>query len=286
MTRKGYMSLQVFIEKFGIESIKFVVSARDINVEEDCYEDIKKLCDKYNVLFYDRGEQYIIDVKSICVAISWRWLINYLGSKLIVFHDSLLPKYRGFAPLVTSLINGEKEIGVTALLASDEYDKGPIIMQKSCSIVYPIKISNAVEVVANLYCELILELGDVFILNGDLSTTFQNEHLATYSLWLDEEDYAIKWNQHSSEIVRFIDAVGYPYKGASSLLDGKKVRIVSVREVPDVAIENRVPGKVIFIKNGYPSVVCGQGILEIIELIDETTKTSILPLKKFRSRFK
>ena len=49
-----------------------------------------------------------------------------------------MPKYRGFAPLVNSLVNGEKIIGVTALFASEEYDNGDIIMQSSVDITYPI----------------------------------------------------------------------------------------------------------------------------------------------------
>ena len=46
---------------------------------------------------------------------------------MIIFHDSLLPKYRGFAPLVNSLINQEKEIGVTAIKASQNYDEGDTV---------------------------------------------------------------------------------------------------------------------------------------------------------------
>ena len=61
-------------------------------------------------------------------AIGWKWIIDNT-SQLIVLHDSLLPKYRGFSPLVNSLINGDTLTGVTALFASSEYDKGEIIEQ-------------------------------------------------------------------------------------------------------------------------------------------------------------
>jgi methionyl-tRNA formyltransferase len=50
------------------------------------------------------------------IAISWRWMLKV--SNLIVIHDSLLPKYRGFSPLVNMLINGEDTLGVTVLFAT------------------------------------------------------------------------------------------------------------------------------------------------------------------------
>jgi methionyl-tRNA formyltransferase len=52
-------------------------------------------------------------------------------------HDSLLPKYRGFAPLPNALINGEREVGVTALFASEEYDMGDIVCQRRLAVEYP-----------------------------------------------------------------------------------------------------------------------------------------------------
>ena len=55
-------------------------------------------------------------------------------SKLIVFHDSVLPKLRGFNPLVTSLINGYEEIGVTVLYGTEDFDRGEIILQKKVNI--------------------------------------------------------------------------------------------------------------------------------------------------------
>ena len=74
------------------------------------------------------------------MAVSWRWMIKHPKNKLIVFHDSILPKYRGFAPLVNMLINGEKEIGVSAIFGADEYDS-EIISEKT-TISYPIKIQK------------------------------------------------------------------------------------------------------------------------------------------------
>ena len=113
----------------------------------------------------------------------------------------------------------------------------------------------------------------------------QNDRIASYSLWRDDDDYSVNWNESSNKIKRFIDAVGYPYKKASSYISDQKVRIVSAKVIPDVTIENRMPGKIIFIKSGSPVVVCGEGLL-LIEKLENEKGESILPLTRFRLRFK
>jgi methionyl-tRNA formyltransferase len=82
-----------------------------------------------------------------------------------------------------------------------------------------------------------------------------------------------------------VDAVGHPYRGASALVDGRLVRIVEARERADVRVENRVPGKVIFMEQGRPVVVCGEGLLKVESMVDDATGASLLPLGKFRLRF-
>ena len=69
-----------------------------------------------------------------------------------------------------------------------------------------------------------------------------------------------------------------------ALLNGKQIKIQDVEIVSDVIIANRVPGKVIFMRQGCPVVVCGSGLVKIIKASTVDGK-SILPLLKFRSRF-
>jgi methionyl-tRNA formyltransferase len=61
-----------------------------------------------------------------------------LDVPLVVFHDSILPQYRGFNPLVSALINGDSRVGVTAM-GTDEFDKGDIIGQRTIAINIPSK---------------------------------------------------------------------------------------------------------------------------------------------------
>jgi methionyl-tRNA formyltransferase len=283
MTRKGYKVLETLGRDFR-ELIDYVVTQRDKSVQDDYYAEIRRLCEQLNIPCYDRHETYQITSKYALV-VSWRWLINLNATTPIIFHDSLLPKYRGFNPLVSYLIKGERKIGVTALFAADMYDRGDIIGQAVSEISYPKKIVDAIEIVANDYAKLAGQITGEIQRGASIVGKPQCEAEATYSLWRDEEDYRINWHLSAPEIRRFVDAVGFPYKGASTLVNGKPARVFDVEELDDVIVENRTPGKVIFIKDSLPVVVCGQGLVKITTLTDETGE-SLLPLRNMRSRFK
>ncbi|MGB3149327.1 MAG: formyltransferase family protein [Maribacter sp.] len=284
MSKKGYEVLNSIIENNLHNFIHMVVFANDKNVIKDYAAEIELLCSTKKIKCYNR-RKCPNNYADFAILISWRWLIPVGQSqKIIVLHDSLLPKYRGFAPLVNALINKEKKIGVTALFASKEYDKGDVIMQEYININYPIKIEHAIEMITKCYKNIVLDLLNKVKLNINIRGTIQSEYDATYSLWRDEKDYEIDWNTTSSYLERFINATGYPYKGASSNLDGRKIRIFDVEAKEDVNIENRTPGKVIFMVEEKPVVVCGKGLLKIENAIYDDSGESIFPVNKFRLR--
>lgn len=286
MTNKGFEIISKIIGEFGASFISVVISAKDNNIENDYYGEIEQLCLKNNIPFSEKNGKYEINTE-YSFAISWRWLIKLdKEKKLIVFHDSLLPKYRGFAPLVNSLINGNKQIGVTAIFASEEYDKGKIIFQSGLNIKYPIKIKTAIELNNKNYWKTCLHVCNLISKNKVIKISSQNENNATYSLWRDEEDYNIDWNKSSKDIKRFIDATGFPYKFAAAFINNKKIRIAEAEVIKDVKIINRDVGKVININNGLPVIACGKGLLMITEAFYDDSKIDLLPIKKFRTRFK
>lgn len=285
MTQKGFFVLSDLIKKGLIEMVELVVIGKDSQVQNDFSKEIEDLCVSNNLNY--TWNNLPVEIQSVySIAISWRWLIVQKKSKLIVLHDSLLPKYRGFAPLVNSLINGESEIGVTAIFASDEYDRGEVILQKKAVISYPLKIEHAIDRITPLYSEIVLEI--LYDLKNKfcLKSIPQKEDEASYSLWREEEDYKIDWSKCSHEIERFVNAVGNPYKGASALMEFEKIRIQDVSIIQDVAIMNRDVGKIIFFDDKKPVVVCGEGLLKIINATFDSTGKSIFPLKKFRIKFK
>jgi len=224
--------------------ISQVSIGRDKDVLNDYSNEIIQFCKDNCICYSERSESKAIE-SHFLIAIGWRWLINKNeDQKLIIFHDSLLPRYRGFNPLVTSLINGDNQIGVTALFGTNEYDAGDIISQWKIQINYPIKIQTAIEIVTQGYSTLFCNIIKKISKGKELAAIPQDEKLVTYSVWRDKEDYYIDWNQSSEKIKRFVDAVSFPYLSARSRLEGKEVIIDDVEVVNDLVIENRNIGKV------------------------------------------
>ena len=153
---KGYFVLQELVRLNKLELICGVVSCED-TTQESYFENIKEICLKNNVKFFHKTMLNKIDKNKIAIAIAWRWIIKDF-SQVIVMHDSLLPRYRGFNPLVTSLINGDECIGVSILYGINEYDKGDIIAQRKLNISYPITIWEAILKISYLYAELCVEI--------------------------------------------------------------------------------------------------------------------------------
>lgn len=282
--QKGYASLRAFVTAFGAGAVAYVVGARDQGVDNDWYGEIQDLCKTNQIELRERGTAHSGSA-DFGFAIGWRWLIKDCAN-LVVFHDSLLPKYRGFAPLVAMLIDGAEEIGVTALIASSDYDRGDIVDQQSVAIEYPIKIAEAISKLIPLYTALVLRTAQELFSNGRLAGKPQDERLASYSLWRDEKDYFIDWSEDAARIRRLVDALASPYRGAASYLNGEIVRILEVEPVEDVVVENRSAalGKTIFVIGERPVVVCGRGLLKIVDFRSQTG-TSLAGSIPFRSRF-
>ncbi|MDB5268406.1 MAG: hypothetical protein JWP58_1446 [Hymenobacter sp.] len=282
MTEKGYRVLQHIVAHLDTSVVALVVGAPDPGLAQDFFAEIRDLCAQADIPFQHRNTERPLSA-SYALAVSWRWLIADAGT-LIVLHDSLLPRYRGFAPLVSCLINGEPTIGVTALYATAEFDQGPILGQTARSVQYPLRIADAIQLAVECYLELINQLWPQ-LQTGQLPPgTPQHEADATYSLWRDEQDYRIDWQADSATIRRFVDALGWPYQGASTLLNGQLHRVLAAEPEPDVRIENRTPGKVLFVRGGQPVVVCGTGLLRLTAL-RTSDGGEALPLARFRSRF-
>jgi len=282
MSQKGHAVLEALIEQGYASHIDRVIAARDPDVVADYYDEILGLCARARIAFFERGEIGVPE-STWSLAISWRWLLDV--KNLIVLHDSLLPRYRGFAPLVSALVNGDTQVGVTALLATAEFDQGDVIAQEAMPVEYPARIGDVIERISRLYASLAIDIAAQLTTERSLTVTPQDHARATYSLWRDDDDYAVNWSDSAERIQRFIHAVGFPYKGASTSINGERLRIWDAETTSDLTIENRAPGKVLFVSDGFPTVVCGSGLLRITRMTDQKGE-SVLPLKRARLRLK
>lgn len=280
MTERGYRFLKNVAPRYK-HLFNVIVVGSDRNLVNDYEKDIIEYCIENNINFVKRSDFSGIETRFV-VAVAWRWLIKHQEKNLIIFHDSILPRYRGFSPLVNMLINGESEIGVTALFGAKEYDAGNIITQSKSNISYPITVSEAIDVIDKNYSEVSHFVFNIIESGEELPSVAQDHSQASYSVWRDEKDYNICWHDHASRIVRTIHALGYPFKGAATNMSGKKIRILDAEEVPDMRIENRDAGKVLLVQDDKPVVICGTGLLKIIKCVADDS--SFTPFIKFRTR--
>jgi methionyl-tRNA formyltransferase len=290
-TRKGYEVLRAATR---IEhGRRLAVSTfRETNVVESYDEKIRGLAEEAGVAVVPWKELRSNPVGFLAgrgidsvLCIGWRYLvpdeaIRFLGGEVVIAHDSLLPKYRGFAPLVTAMIAGESETGVTFLRAGRSVDDGDVLWQGRAPIGAGDTISDMIDKLVPLYVE-----GACRYLRGELAEGRpQDERAATYSIWRDAEDYRIDWTEDADRIERTIRALGPPYPGAQATLDGRAVVVRRAEVVADLPFAIRQPGKVWSLDaQGRPTVVCGSGLLKVLDATADGE--SILPLKALRLRF-
>lgn len=199
--------------------------------------------------------------------VGWQYLDRGRRDGRIVIHDSLLPKYRGFAPTVAALMNGDTSIGCTALLPVDETDAGPVLLQKSEVISEGASIRSALDIQGRLSAELIVEI--VSLGKGALEAKGQDHANATISLWRDDQDYRVDWTQPAIDVVRHIRASGFPYAGAQTTLNQVRVLILEAAIADEIRLAAPGPGKIFHLAGRKPLVSCGTGAVELIRITYE-----------------
>lgn len=176
-------------------------------------------------------------------------------------HSSLLPKYRGAAPINRALINGDKETGVTTFFLKDKVDTGNIIIQKKILIDENDDAGSLHDKLALIGAECVLETVKL-IETGNVNPILQDESSASPAPKIFKEDCKIDWTKNSSEIHNFIRGLS-PYPAAFSILENKIVKIFksNLSEFPKLSS----PGSIKFIeKKMYVST--NDNLIEIPEL--------------------
>ncbi|OGC23969.1 methionyl-tRNA formyltransferase [candidate division WOR-1 bacterium RIFOXYC2_FULL_37_10] len=179
----------------------------------------------------------------------------------INIHASLLPKYRGAAPIQHALLNGEKETGITIMQLDEGLDTGDIILQEKLEIepkdTSAILLDKLFAKGASLLLEAIKQ-----IKNGTAKMIPQNDLKATYAKLITKEMGKINWAKPAEEINNQIRALT-PWPSAYTFLDKKMLKIFEAAVVP--LSEVRKPGEVIETKDQL-IVACGKDSLSIIDV--------------------
>jgi methionyl-tRNA formyltransferase len=225
-----------------------------------------------------KEESFINEIKSLepdlIVVIAFRILpgevYTIAKSGSVNLHASLLPKYRGAAPINWAIINGENQSGVTTFFLKDEVDTGNILLQKKCEITSDDDAGSLHQKLSELGAETILDTVRLIEANkGKVPVFSQDESLASPAPKIFKEDCKINWNKPAGKLYDFIRALS-PYPGAFTISDGKTIKIFKTR-ITDENTLNHDPGTVIISDNRI-FVVCLNSVLEIIELQIEGKK--------------
>lgn len=177
-------------------------------------------------------------------------------------HASLLPKYRGSAPIHWAIIRGEKETGVTTMLMDEGMDTGDILMSSKLVITPDDTAGTLHDRLAYLGADLLIKTLDL-IENGKLTSTPQDHDQATYAPLLKKEDGHIDWKMPAAGLDPFIRGMT-PWPGAFTFHESKRLKIFKTKPL-SVDI-NEPPGTVI---KGFPDelrVATGKGVLSIMEI--------------------
>ena len=141
----------------------------------------------------------------------------------INLHSSLLPKYRGAAPINWAIINGETETGVTTMKMNAGLDTGDILLSRKVPIGNKDDALSLHETLAHQGSSLVMETLNQLD-SGSLEATSQNSDLASYAQKLKKEDGLIKWNQPAVKIHNLVRGLT-PWPGAFSFLESKRFKI-------------------------------------------------------------
>jgi methionyl-tRNA formyltransferase len=213
----------------------------------------------------------------VIFVVGWRYKIpkeqySIPSKGTIVFHDSLLPKYRGFAPMNWAIINGEIKIGATMFYIADEVDSGDVISQRE----FPIsEFDNAKDVeykMTQAYIDLLTTQLPLIKLDK-VHRVPQVHNQATYTCKRVPEDGLIDWNDKSIRIHNLIRGLTEPYPGAFTYLhDGKnppRKMFIWKSSIDDdfKRYVGRIPGRVVeTIKGKGVKVLAGYGTLIVEEV--------------------
>ena len=189
------------------------------------------------------------------------WMIELPSQGCINLHASILPKYRGAAPIAWALVRGEKETGVTTMKIDAGMDTGDIL----CERREPIRDDDTTETLserlsvtgADLMIDTLRKLE-----RGEVTPRPQDPQLATLAPKIKKEDGRVDWARPAVELARRVRGLA-PWPGAYTSFQGKNLHIWRAEAVPEAGGSGLAPGT-ISTEGGRLAVACGEGTLLVL----------------------
>lgn len=176
-------------------------------------------------------------------------------------HASLLPKYRGAAPIQAAILNGDRETGVSIMLLDEGMDTGPVLAQRVVPIAPDETAGSLSEKLAQVGADLLVETLPRW-LAGEIEPAPQDHSQASITRLIRKHHGRIDWTQPAAVIERQVRAYT-PWPSAFTTWNGRLLKVLRARVV-DAPVQGLAPGTVVLHEEG-PAVVTGEGLL----LLDE-----------------
>jgi len=192
-------------------------------------------------------------------------------------HASLLPKYRGAAPINWAIINGESKTGITTMQTDIGMDTGDILLKSEIEITDDITAGELEEKLAELGAETLKKTLQK-LKDGSLQRIPQQHSEASYAPMLKKEIGLINWGKTSSEIHNLVRGVN-PWPGAYTFYKGKRIKIWKTKKIENLSacisgqfhehsydVESKLPGTICSTTKDGILVKCGEGYILLLEL--------------------
>ena len=175
-------------------------------------------------------------------------------------HASLLPRWRGAAPIQRAILAGDAETGVTLMRMEAGLDTGPMLLRERLPIAASDNAGSLHDRLAVLGARLIVDALPR-LERGGLADEPQPAEGATYAAKLDKAEAVLDWRQPAAQLDRTVRAFN-PFPGATAQLDGQAIKVWAAELV---AASGEV-GRILDVGRGGIVVACGEGALRLIEL--------------------
>ena len=177
-------------------------------------------------------------------------------------HASLLPRYRGAAPIHWSIINGEKETGVTTMLMDAGLDTGDMLLKDKVTITEEMTTEELHDQLMAMGGKLLAETIDG-LANGTITPEKQDDSISNYAGMLNKETGHIDWSKSAVEIHNLIRGLN-SWPVAWSMKNGKNYKFW--RTKVENGNSDKAPGTVVELRKNSFCLATGEGLLEVLEI--------------------
>ncbi len=191
-------------------------------------------------------------------------ILNMPEYGCINIHASLLPAYRGAAPIQWAVLNGEKESGVTIMQMDKGLDTGDMLLKRSVELS-PTETGDSLhDKLMHLGAELIVEALSK-LEKGELVPEKQKDELSSYAKKLTKAMGQIDWSKDAVSLERWIRGLN-SWPSAYTFFGGKTLKIWEAQVAEENGAQKAEPGQVVSVSREGFTVACGQGALQILSL--------------------